>query len=212
MNPKLKNWFRPAVLKMKGYTPGEQPKNLSTIKLNTNENPYPPSTAVQKAVRQAADFRLRLYPEPTADTLRKALSKVYRWPVEGILVGNGSDELLSLLFNAALGKGDLVQYPDITYSLYPVLAQIREARTREVKLDWDWNLDFKKLLSNARLTLLAYPNPPIGNCIGLAEMKAFCKKAKGLVLIDEAYVDFAEKDCLSLAQVLPQPTDTSHHV
>ncbi len=203
MNPKLKNWFRSAVLKMKGYTPGEQPKNLSTIKLNTNENPYPPSTAVLKAVRQAADFRLRLYPEPTADTLRKTLSKVYRWPAEGILVGNGSDEILSLLFNAALGKGDLVQYPDITYSLYPVLAQIREARVKEVKLDSDWNLDFKKLSPNARLILLAYPNPPIGNCFGMAEMKAFCRRAKGLVLIDEAYVDFADKDCLSLARSCP---------
>ena len=113
---------------MKGYTPGEQPKDTSTIKLNTNENPYPPSAPVLKAVREAADFRLRLYPEPAADSLRKALSKVYRWPAEGILVGNGSDEILSLLFNSALGKGDLVQYPDITYSLYPVLAQIREAK------------------------------------------------------------------------------------
>src|SRR3990172_5670413 len=74
LNSKLKNWFRPAVLKMKGYAPGEQPKNLSTIKLNTNENPYPPSAVVLKAVRQSADKRLRLYPEPAADTLRQRLA------------------------------------------------------------------------------------------------------------------------------------------
>ncbi len=203
MKSKLKNWFRPAVLKMKGYQPGEQPKNLSTIKLNTNENPYPPSASVLKAVRGAADVRLRLYPEPTADTLRQALSKVYRWPVEGILVGNGSDEILSLLFNTALGKGDLVQYPDITYSLYPVLAQIREARVKEVKLNADWSLDFKKFSTNARLTLWGYPNPPVGNCFTVAEMKSFCKKAKGLVLIDEAYVDFADKNCLEIAKACP---------
>ncbi|HUO58631.1 MAG TPA: aminotransferase class I/II-fold pyridoxal phosphate-dependent enzyme, partial [bacterium] len=104
---RLQNWFRPAILKMKGYVPGEQPKDPNVVKLNTNENPFPPSGEVLKAVRQAADARLRLYPEPAADTLRQALSKVYRWPMEGILVGNGSDEILSLLFNASLGKGDL---------------------------------------------------------------------------------------------------------
>ncbi len=188
---------------MKGYVPGEQPKNLSTIKLNTNENPYPPSAAVLKAVRDQANFRLRLYPEPTADSLRKVLSRIYRWPVEGILVGNGSDEILSLLFNASLGKGDLVQYPDITYSLYPVLADIREARAREVKLNPDWSLDFNKFSPTARLTLWGYPNPPVGNCFPKPEMRAFCRKAKGLVLIDEAYVDFAKEDCRDIARACP---------
>ncbi len=188
---------------MRGYTPGEQPKNPSTIKLNTNENPYPPSRPVLRAVKGLEAYRLRRYPEPAADTLRRSLSKLYRWPVEGILVGNGSDEILSLLFNAALAKGDLVQYPDITYSLYPVLAQIREARTKEVKLDPNWGLDFKKLSPGARLTLLAYPNPPIGNCFAIGDIKAFCRKAKGLVLIDEAYVDFADKNCDSIARSCP---------
>lgn len=185
---------------MKGYTPGEQPKNLTTIKLNTNENPYPPSAEVLKAVRGQADQRLRLYPEPAADSLRKRLSQVYRWPVEGILVGNGSDEILSLLFHSTLEKGSLVQYPDITYSLYPVLAKIRDAKTKEIQLGADWGLDFRKFSTQARLTLWGYPNPPVGNCFPLHEMKAFCKKAKGLVLIDEAYVDFAKNDCLSIAR------------
>lgn len=202
VNP-FSRWFRPAVLKMHGYTPGEQPKNLSTIKLNTNENPFPPSAAVLKAVRDSADHRLRLYPEPTADTLRKVLSKVYRWPVDGILVGNGSDEILSMLFTASVGKGDLVQYPDITYSLYPVLAQLREARVKEVKLGPDWSLDFKKFDPKARLTLWGYPNPPVGNCFPMADMKAFCKRAKGLVLIDEAYVDFAKDNCIAIAKACP---------
>src|SRR5581483_11287897 len=199
----IKNWFRPNVLKMKGYTPGEQPKKLSTIKLNTNENPYPPSSEVLKAVRELADFRLRLYPEPTADTLRERLSKVYRWPKEGILVGNGSDEVLSLLFTASVGKGDLVQFPDITYSLYPVLAEIREAKVKEVELESDWSLDFRKLSTQARLTLWGYPNPPVGNCFSKKDMKAFCQKAKGLVLIDEAYADFAKDDCLDLVKACP---------
>ena len=203
MNKNLKNWFRPAVLKMKGYTPGEQPKDLRTVKLNTNENPYGPSKSVQEAVKRLGDFRLRLYPEPTAETLRLALSRHYRWPMEGILVGNGSDEILSMLFRASVGSGDLVQYPDLTYSLYPVLGEISEAKTKEIKLDENYELPFRSFNPSARLTLWGYPNPPIGNCFDLKNMAAFCAKAKGLVLIDEAYVDFAEKNCLSLARKYP---------
>jgi histidinol-phosphate aminotransferase len=202
MSP-LQNWFRPAVLKMKGYTPGEQPKDPKTLKLNTNENPYAPPAVVLKAARQAVDVRLRLYPEPTAQSLRKKLAQVYRWPTEGILVGNGSDEILSILFRACVGEKDLVQYPDLTYSLYPVLAQIEGARTLEVPLTENFGLDFRKFSPKARLTLFGYPNPPVGNCFPLKDIEAFCQKAKGLVLIDEAYVDFAEKNCLALAKKYP---------
>jgi histidinol-phosphate aminotransferase len=199
----LKNWFRPEVLKMKGYTPGEQPKDPKTLKLNTNENPYAPPAVVLKAVRQAADAKLRLYPEPTAEPLRKRLAKVYRWPLEGILVGNGSDEILSILFRASVGKGDLVQYPDLTYSLYPVLADIEGAKIQEAALNPDFSLNFNRFSPQARLTLFGFPNPPIGNCFPLKDIEAFCQKAKGLVLIDEAYVDFAKTNCLALAKRHP---------
>ena len=197
------NWFRPAVLKMKGYTPGEQPNDPTVIKLNTNESPYAPSAPILKAFQYLVDERLRLYPEPSADTLRHALSELYDWPVEGILVGNGSDEILSILFAASVGKGDLVQYPDLTYSLYPILAQIREAKTKEVKLDVSFDLPFEKFSTNARITFLGYPNPPIGNCFSLKKIEAFARKTKGLVLIDEAYVDFADGNCLYLARFNP---------
>src|SRR5665213_49255 len=202
-NKSLTHWFRPAVLKMKGYTPGEQPGDPSVIKLNTNESPYGPPEPILKAFQFLADERLRLYPEPSADTLRHALSEAYDWPVEGILVGNGSDEILSILFAASVGKGDLVQYPDLTYSLYPILAQIREAKTKEIKLDTSFDLPFEKFSSNARLTCLGYPNPPIGNCFPLKKIEAFVRKTKGLVLIDEAYVDFADNNCLDMARFNP---------
>jgi histidinol-phosphate aminotransferase len=188
---------------MRGYTPGEQPGNLSTLKLNTNESPYPPSPAILRALRGLADFRLRLYPEPTADTLRAALSKACRWPREGILVGNGSDEILSMIFRACVGKGDLVQFPDLTYSLYPVLAAISEAKTREVKLNGSFEPSFGDFSTSARLTLWGHPNPPVGNCFDQAAMRAFCRKAAGLVLIDEAYVDFAGRDCRPIARSCP---------
>jgi histidinol-phosphate aminotransferase len=203
MKKNLKDWFRPAILKMKGYTPGEQPKDRRTIKLNTNENPYAPARSVQEAVKKLGDFRLRLYPEPTAHTLRLALSKHYGWPVEGILVGNGSDEILSILFRACVGPGDLVQYPDLTYSLYPVLAEISEAKSKEIPLGPSFELPFKKLTLQARLTLWGHPNPPVGNCFNAKEMSDFCEKTKGLVLIDEAYVDFAKKHCLDWAKKCP---------
>lgn len=202
-NIPLKDLIRPAILRMKGYTPGEQPRNLTTIKLNTNENPFPPSKAVLKAVKGLADGRLRLYPEPTADTLRSAISKACGWPVKGILVGNGSDEILSMLFRAVLDKGDLIQYPDLTYSLYPVLSQISEAKVKEVTLDDDYDLSFGGFSTQARLTIWAHPNPPVGNCFDMGKMMAFCRKAKGLVLIDEAYVDFADENCVPIARACP---------
>ncbi len=200
---RLKQWFRPAVLGMKGYNPGEQPTDFSTVKLNTNENPYPPSAEVLKAVKSQADFRLRLYPEPTADTLRKALSKIHRWPLEGILVGNGSDEILALLFRTVVGKGDWVQFPDLTYSLYPVLAKISEAKIKEVRLDDSFDLPFENFSKRAKLTLWGHPNPPVGNCFDFKKAASFCGKADGLVLIDEAYVDFSDRDCLSIARNHP---------
>lgn len=203
MKNKLSNWFRPNVLKMQGYVPGEQPKDPLVIKLNTNENPYAPPKAVLDTLQTLADDRLRLYPEPTADTLRQALSKVYGWPMDGIVVGNGSDEILNMLFVAAVGEGDLVQYPDLTYSLYPVLARIREGKTKEVALTPKYDLPFEKFDPKARLTLLGYPNPPVGNCFSMKNIEAFVKKAKGLVLIDEAYVDFADHHCLALAKKYP---------
>ncbi|MGH7739990.1 MAG: histidinol-phosphate transaminase [bacterium] len=199
----FKNWFRPAVLKMKGYTPGEQPQDPKTLKLNTNENPYAPPAVVLKAVRQAAGEKLRLYPEPTADTLRARLAKVYGWSRAGIMVGNGSDEILSILFRACVGQGDLVQFPDLTYSLYPVLTEIAGGRIFEAPLNADFSFNFKKFKPGARLTLLGDPNPPVGNCFPLKDIETFVRSAKGLVLIDEAYVDFAEANGLALAKKYP---------
>ena len=106
MSP-LRDWFRPSVLKMKGYTPGEQPKDPKTLKLNTNENPYTPPAVVLKAARHAADLRLRLYPEPTAETLRKRLAEVYRWPLDGRHYGPGMRPSLDARFFDVPGFGAL---------------------------------------------------------------------------------------------------------
>jgi len=199
----LRRWFRPAVLRMEGYVPGEQPDSRRVVKLNTNESPYPPPAPVRAAVRGISAVSLRKYPSPTAEALRRRLSQVHRWPASGILVGNGSDEALSIVFRACVGRGDLVQYPDVTYSLYPVLNALGEGREREVRLDPDFSLDFARLSPRARITLLAYPNPPVGNCFDRRGFARFCRRSRGLVLVDEAYADFAGMDCLAVARRNP---------
>jgi histidinol-phosphate aminotransferase len=201
MNPR--RWFKPRVLAMRGYVPGEQPVDPRVVKLNTNESPYPPPRVVLQAVHRSANALLRKYPQPTSADLRRRISKAVRWPVDGILVGNGSDEILSMLFRACVGPGDLVQYPDVTYSLYPVLNSMEGGKARTVRLDDSFDLPFDRFSGRARLTLFAYPNPPLGNCFDRRKILGFCRRVKGLVLIDEAYVDFADQDCLSIARRCP---------
>jgi histidinol-phosphate aminotransferase len=199
-----KQWFRPSVLAMKGYVPGEQPKGAQkVVKLNTNENPYPPSLAVRKAAEKFNVDLLRLYPNPTAKALRQRLAEVYHWPEDGVMAVNGSDEFLALLFRASVGKGDLVQCPDLTYSLYPVLCAERGGRYRSIPLGAEYSADFRRFDPGARLTLFGYPNAPVGNLFPKTDILAFCRRAKGLVLIDEAYGDFSGDSCLDIARRCP---------
>lgn len=204
MQSSKKDWFRSAVLSMKGYVPGEQPKGFQkVVKLNTNENPYPPSPVVRQALEKFKTDTLRLYPDPTAKPVRERLSEIYHWPSDGIMVVNGSDEFLALLFRASVGKGDQVQCPDLTYSLYPVLCAERAGRYRSIALNSDFSVDFRKFDPGARLTLFGYPNPPVGNLFPKRDILAFARRAKGLVLVDEAYADFSDDSCLDIARRCP---------
>src|SRR5882757_7373856 len=143
-SPKL---VRPIVRKLHGYVPGEQPKIKGLIKLNTNENPYPPSPKVMAAIKAAVDGRLRLYPNPTAQLLREKLAKLHHCKSENILCGNGSDELLALATRAFVepmankrGSAATIQFFSPSYSLYPVLAAIHGARTNVVALNKDFGI------------------------------------------------------------------------
>ena len=217
--------IRPLVQRLHAYVPGEQPKIPDLIKLNTNENPYPPSPKVLAAVKAAVDGRLRLYPNPTASALREKLAKLHGCAPENIIVGNGSDELLALATRAFVepqdgflisklvdGRGryvDLVkatvQYFNPSYSLYPVLASIAGSLVKPVPLNGDFSLpalsslprrgwDFK-----AALSLITTPNAPSGRGFSTAELDALCAKSRGVVVLDEAYVDFARENAMSLA-------------
>lgn len=203
--------IRPLVRRLRAYVPGEQPKIRGLIKLNTNENPYPPSPKVLAAIKAAVDGRLRLYPNPTADGLRAKLAKFHRCEPEQLIVGNGSDELLALATRAFVEPGQMVQYFTPSYSLYPVLADMHGARRNEVPLSADFGLPSiselrKKALWNFRapLTFITTPNAPSGRGYPTEELRELCRAQKGVVVLDEAYVDFAQENAFSLAREFPQ--------
>ncbi len=210
---------RPLVRKLHAYVPGEQPKIKGLIKLNTNENPFPPSPKVLDAIKDAVDSRLRLYPNPTSEALREKLAKFHRCRPENIIVGNGSDELLALATRAFVepasptGKAtaaersqSTVQYFTPSYSLYPVLAAIHGARVNAVRLERDFDIPPLAILQksrawdfNAALTLLTTPNAPSGRGYPTAELDALCRLQRGVTVLDEAYVDFANEHAMPLA-------------
>ncbi len=193
--------FRPSIKKMKPYTPGEQPgARERLIKLNTNENPYPPSPKVRRAITDTANATLRLYPAPRADAFIDTASKLYGVPKEMILAGNGSDELLAMIFRAALGRGDTVAYPTPTYSLYDTLAAIQEAKVLRFPFGPDFVVPIAALgRTRARLTVICNPNSPSGTMTPVRALAALAKKLRGrLLVVDEAYVDFADENALGL--------------
>lgn len=209
--------IRPLVHSLHAYVPGEQPKIKGLIKLNTNENPYPPSPKVLAATKAAVDVRLRLYPNPTAQALREKLAKLHRCAPENIIIGNGSDELLALatrtFVEPAAGRSSrseksrsTIQYFTPSYSLYPVLAAIHGTKTNAVRLAADFSIPSLEVLRkskawdfNAALTLVTTPNAPSGRAFSTAELDALCRQHRGVVVLDEAYVDFAEENALALA-------------
>src|SRR6202158_4325127 len=157
--------FRKAIHKMAPYVPGEQPRpGQRLIKLNTNENPYPPSPRVRRAVSRAAlGQALRLYPAPQADDFIAAASRRYGLQARMIVAGNGSDELLAMLFRAMLGPGDRVTWATPSYSLYDTLAAVQEARVITPALEPDFELPLQALVrAHARLTIVCSPNSPSG--------------------------------------------------
>lgn len=197
MNPA---WMRPIVASMTGYVPGEQPQDRRYIKLNTNENPYPPSPRVIEAVRAATTADLRLYPDPLANALRDRAASVYGFQRDNILVGNGSDELLSLIARACVGNGDRVAFPYPTYSLYDTLVTIQEGALVHVPYPADFALPDALAAAQARLTFVCHPNSPSGTPAPLDALRALARALPGILVVDEAYVDFAPATALSLIQ------------
>jgi histidinol-phosphate aminotransferase len=193
-------YFRENIEKVKGYEPGFQPKDRNVVKLNTNENPYPPSPEVFKVLSEISPEQLRRYPDPMANAFRRAAAEVNGVGTDYILCCNGGDELLKMAFQAFCDENRPVAYPVPTYSLYPVLANLQNCRAIEVPFDSEFNLPSQLATSGAGLTIVCNPNAPSGSFIDIDEMASLASELKGVLLIDEAYVDFAEKNCAALVK------------
>jgi histidinol-phosphate aminotransferase len=182
---------------VEGYVPGEQPKTADIVKLNTNENPYPASPKVLEALAEMGPDALRTYPDPVSSKLRAACAKLYGYPDEAwVIAGNGMDEILALALRTFVDPGDAVLTPYPTYSLYEILTKLHGAVYVEDDLDDTHQLCESFFGRKARLCLLSRPNAPTGVASPREEVERLCKEFDGIVLIDEAYVDFAEDSCM----------------
>ena len=195
----MSRFWSPVVQTLSPYVPGEQPKNQDGIvKLNTNENPYPPSPRALAAISAAAE-RLRLYPDPGATALRETIARSYRVAPEQVFVGNGSDEVLAHTFQALLKHDAPLLFPDITYSFYPVYSRLYGVSYEEVPLDAAMRLQIADYRRPCSAILFANPNAPTGIALPRATIEALlAEHPDQLVVVDEAYVDFGGESAVPL--------------
>ena len=192
--------FRPNIAAMQGYVPGEQPQGGKFIKLNTNENPYPPSPAVARAIAAAVEQGLARYPDPLATSFRLRAGEVLDVDPRWILCGNGSDDVLTIITRTFVGQGELLRMPTPSYILYRSLAEIQGARVEEVRFNDDWSLDerFAAAAPGLKLAFLPSPNSPSGTVVPPERVAELAERLPCPLLVDEAYADFAEENCLHL--------------
>ena len=180
---------------LEAYTPGEQPKSKTAVKLNTNENPYPPSPKCAKVLKDFDLDKLRRYPDPVFAELREEIAELNGAKPENVFVGNGSDEILTLAARAFVENDELIGSLDPSYSLYKTLAAIRDVKWIGSPVDSS-KIDIP---GNVSLFLWTNPNAPTGGFASPKKISAFAKKFAGVVIVDEAYADFAKANCMALA-------------
>jgi len=193
-------YVRPDIEAIAGYTPGEQPQDGGFIKLNTNENPYSPSPAVRAAIEEVLHRGLQKYPDPMAGAFRRRAAELLGVGPDWILCGNGSDDILTIATRTFVGQGDLLRLPYPSYVLYKTLAQIQGARSEEVFFESDWSLSprFAAAADRLRLVFLPNPNSPSGTVVPPEAVLALAGQLPCPLLVDEAYADFAERNCMHL--------------
>ncbi len=194
------SYFRPEIERMQGYVPGEQPQAGKFVKLNTNENPYPPSPAVARAVAAAAERGLSRYPDPMAGAFRRRAGEVLGVDPDWILCGNGSDDILTIVTRALVGQQERLRLPYPSYILYRTLAELQGAEAEEVRFERDWSLGpgFSAQAAKLKLAFLPNPNSPSGTMIPPEQVLELAERLPCPLLVDEAYVDFADTSCLPL--------------
>ena len=201
----MSQYWSPAVRALTPYVPGEQPRER-LIKLNTNENPYPPAPGVSQALREYATDHLRLYPDPTSKALREVLATTYGVSLEETFVGNGSDEVLAFAFQAFFCHDAPLDVPSITYSFYPVYANLYGVKLRKHPLNDKWEVDIEALANASERSgvIFANPNAPTGHAHSLASIEALLQRVTDrVVLVDEAYVDFGAESAVAMVGRYP---------
>lgn len=189
---------------IEGYTPGEQPKEKEVIKLNTNENPFPPPDEVYQTLKEITPEQLRKYPDPTAFELRKKIAQTYNLPgPEWVLAGNGMDEILSIAIRTFVEYNQTISATYPTYSLYEVLASLHGCNFQYQELDRNFQLSPPFTWNNSKLILITHPNAPSGVPTPQDIMKEICKNQEQVIFIDEAYIDFCEYNYISWVKNYP---------
>ncbi|MGE5627324.1 MAG: histidinol-phosphate transaminase [Solirubrobacterales bacterium] len=186
------------------YVPGEQLNDKKYVKLNTNENPYPPSPKVIAAIKEAANETLKLYPDPTGENLKTVLANHYDLKKEQVFLGNGSDEVLAFSFMAFFNQDETVLFPDITYSFYPVYANIFNIKYKVIPLNDDFSIPIDEFFNSVGGVIIPNPNAPTARAVTAAEIESILKKnTEKAVIIDEAYVDFGAESVVELVDKYP---------
>ncbi|QNK58242.1 histidinol-phosphate transaminase [Paenibacillus sp. PAMC21692] len=200
----MSKFWSPLAASLVPYVPGEQPKDKTYVKLNTNENPYPPSPAALKAMEDAVNDDLRLYPDPTCDELVQAASNYYGLSPEQTFVGNGSDEVLAFAFAAFFDPAKPLLFPDITYSFYKVYAKLYGLSPKLIPLDEEFNIPMEQFQGEHGGIIMPNPNAPTAQLIPLSEIRSLLERnPDNVVIIDEAYIDFGGQSAVTLVPQFP---------
>ncbi len=202
----MTRFFRPNIARMAGYVPGEQPRDGGFTKLNTNENPYPPSPRVKAAIAEAVTDRLRLYPDPMSTELCRTAAQLHGVEPEMVLAGNGSDDILTIVTRAFVGPGEPAAFASPSYLLYSTLIQLQDGRAVTVPYSRDWTLDHAALaVPGLKLVYLANPDSPSGTALPRTEIAEVARTLDCPLLVDEAYADFADPEFHSIPLLAEHP-------
>ncbi|MDD4494639.1 MAG: histidinol-phosphate transaminase [Eubacteriales bacterium] len=195
----MSKFWSDSIKSLKPYVPGEQPKDKKYIKLNTNENPYPPSQAAIEAIKLAANEGLRLYPDPGCSSLKNAIAGYFGLESNMIFIGNGSDEILAFCWKAFFDNGGEVLFPDITYSFYPVYSEHYGVKHRTVPLNEDFTVPVEFFFKSSGGVVITNPNAPTGLCLSLPDIERIVEgNPDNVVILDEAYIDFGGESAVGL--------------
>lgn len=194
----MSRYFTDRFASLTPYTPGEQPRDMQYVKLNTNESPFPPSPKVAAAVAEQCG-KLQLYSDPESTALRGKLAEIYGVKPQQVLVSNGSDEALNFAFMAFADEKSPLAFPDISYGFYPVFAELNHIPYTQIPLKEDFSIDPADYMGIGKTVVIANPNAPTGLCLPLAEIEKIVKSnPDNMVIVDEAYVDFGGESAVKL--------------